>query len=259
MQLRIPDLDVVVADPSPTMQRMLARRIEAAGVRSIRRVHSVGTAMWEMIRSPPHVAIGAFHFDDGTGADLVEGMREADRTCNVPFLCVTSEEDPSRLDRIRQAGLVALLRKPIDAATLATALHSTIAELVHDEGAFDFEELTVLVVDDSRFARRHIGSVLNKLGILDLTFANDGVEASRILAERSFDLVVTDYNMPNLDGDGLVQHVRRESSQRSVPILMVTSESDTARLAAVHRHGVSAVCDKPFGIDEVRALISTIL
>lgn len=258
MQLGLSDLDVVIADPSSIMQRMLAQRVTSAGVRSIRRVASIASAMSEMVRQPPHVALGAFHFDDGTGADLVEAMREEERTRGVPFLCVTSA-DNEELDRIRQAGLVAILRKPIDAATLTTALQSTIAELVHAEGAFEFEELRVLVVDDSRFARRHIGRVLEKLGVHDLTFAGDGVEASRILRSESFDLVVTDYNMPHMNGDALVKHVRRESNQRAVPILMVTSESDTARLAEVHRHGVSAVCDKPFGIDEVRALISTIL
>lgn len=259
MELRVPDLDVLVAEPSHTMQHMLRQLVRAAGVRSIRTVGAVGDAMTEMLRDPPHVVIGAFHFDDGTGSDLIERMRGHERTRGVAYLCVTSEDDPGLLDRLRQAGLVALLRKPIDAATLATALHSTVAELGHDEGAFDFEELRVLVVDDSRFARKRIGSVLQKLGISDIVYAHDGLEATGVLAGEDFDLVVTDYNMPRMDGDGLVQHVRNESNQRWVPILMVTSESDSARLAEVHRHGVSAVCDKPFGIEEVRALITTIL
>ncbi len=258
-QLLVSDLDVVIVEPSHTMQRMFARRLRSAGVRSIRSVGTIAAALSELHREPPHVAVGAFHFDDGTGADLVEAMREHERTSGIPFVCVTSEEDTQQLERLRQAGLVAMLRKPIDAATLSTALHSTIAELVHEEGAFDFEELSVLVVDDSRFARKRIGTVLAKLGVSDLTFANDGVEGMQVLRTRAFDLVVTDYNMPRMDGDELVKFVRHESGQRDVPILMVTSESDTARLAAVHRHGVSAVCDKPFRTDEVRSLISTIL
>ncbi|MEO0603638.1 MAG: response regulator [Myxococcota bacterium] len=256
----VSDLDVMIVEPSTTVQRMLSRRIQAAGVRTIRQVPSVAAALAEMDREPPHVAIGAFHFDDGTGADLVEAMRDRERTRDVAFVCVTSEDDEELLDRMRQAGNVALLRKPIDAATLATALHSTITELVHAEGAFDFEELGVLVVDDSRFARKRIGHVLHKLGISDLTFAGDGEEARDLLAQgASFDLIVTDYNMPRMNGDELVKFVRGESDQRQIPILMVTSESDDARLAAVHRHGVSAVCDKPFAMAEVRSLISTIL
>ena len=259
MDLKISDLDIVVADPSHTVQHVLTNLVAAAGVRSIRCVDSVRAAMTEMLRQPPDVLLGAFHFGDGTGADLVEAMRDDVRTRDVAFLCVTSEEDDHLFDRIRQAGLVALLRKPIDSATLATALHSTVGQLVHVEGVFEFEELKVLVVDDSRTSRRHIGNVLEKLGINDLTFAEDGVEATQILARSGFDLVVTDYNMPKMDGDDLIQHIRGESNQPTVPILMVTSESDAARLAAVHRHGVSALCDKPFAIDQVRALISTII
>lgn len=258
MQLKVSDLDVIIADPSATVRKMLEQRVASAGVASIRQVDTVSLAMTEMRRQPPHVAIGALYFDDGTGVDLVQAMRDDVRTQGTAFLCVTSEDDPDKLDPIRQAGLVALLKKPIDGSTLAAALHSTIADL-GDEGIFDFEELRVLVVDDSRFSRRHIGAVLGKLGISELTFAEDGLQACRLLQDDTFDLVVTDYNMPNLDGEGLVRFVRTESNQPRVPILMVTSESDTSRLAQVHRHGVSAMCDKPFGIDEVRALIANII
>lgn len=260
MQLKVSDLDVLIADPSSTMQRMLARRVTAAGVRTVRHVGTIRDAMAEMMADCPHVVIGAFHFDDGTGAELVERMRDDARTSSVAFLCVTSEDDNDALDRIRQAGKGALLRKPIDAPGLATALHSTIANFVHEEPpVFHMEGLKVLVVDDSKFARRYVANILTKLGIAELAFANDGLEATEILAEEAFDLVVTDLNMPKMDGDELVRFVREESNQPTVPILMVTSESDSARLAEVHRHGVTAVCDKPFGMDEVRALISTIL
>lgn len=257
--LTLTDLDVVIAEPSTTQQAILTKRVAAAGVRSIRQVPNVRLAMQEMHRDPPHVVLSAFHFDDGNGCDLVEKLRDDERTRGVAFLLVSSETDPDKLDRIRQAGFSAMLSKPIDCGTLRTALTATVRELDHVEGAFAFEELQVLVVDDSRFARRHIASVLSKLGITNLTFAEDGQQALEIFAEQEFDLVVTDYNMPRLNGDGLVKGVRGGASHRDVPILMVTSESDHHRLAEVHQAGVSAMCDKPFHIDQVRALISNIL
>ncbi len=73
------------------------------------------------------------------------------------------------------------------------------------------------------------------------------------------DLVVTDYNMPEMDGRGLVDYIRTKSWQNSVPILMVTSESDEGRLAAIEEAGVSGICDKPFEPDIVKALLTKIL
>jgi len=73
------------------------------------------------------------------------------------------------------------------------------------------------------------------------------------------DLVITDYNMPEMDGKGLVDFIRQQSWQASVPILMVTSEADMGRLAAIESAGVSGICDKPFEAHVVRELLGRLL
>jgi len=80
-----------------------------------------------------------------------------------------------------------------------------------------------------------------------------------VMAENLVDLVVTDYNMPEMDGKALIDHIRHKSWQNSVPVLMVTSESDQGRLAAVEEAGVSGICDKPFEPAVVKALLLKIL
>jgi two-component system chemotaxis response regulator CheY len=85
------------------------------------------------------------------------------------------------------------------------------------------------------------------------------VKSDRLLDEVMVDLVVTDYNMPEMDGKALVDHIRTRSWLASVPILMVTSESDQGRLAAVEEVAVSGICDKPFEPNMVRALLTRIL
>ena len=98
--------------------------------------------------------------------------------------------------------------------------------------------------------------VLGNLGIENITEAGDGREAAELLASSMFDLVITDYNMPEMDGLALLRHIRGESWQSSVPVLMVTSEQNMGRLAAVERAGVSAICDKPFEAGSIRRLIT---
>ncbi len=100
-------------------------------------------------------------------------------------------------------------------------------------------------------------------GIFSVTtirsLAIDGKNALDYFAKEEFDLVITDLNMPVMDGNELIEHIRNESSHPYVPILMVTSEENEATLEHVQQAGVSAICDKPFEPDNVKQLLSNIL
>jgi two-component system chemotaxis response regulator CheY len=85
------------------------------------------------------------------------------------------------------------------------------------------------------------------------------VQALELIESRLYDFVVTDYNMPRMDGRELIEHIRQNSTQSSLPILMVTSEANENRLAALQQSGVSAICDKPFEPAMVRRLVRRII
>ena len=87
----------------------------------------------------------------------------------------------------------------------------------------------------------------------------DGVAAVELLNSQHFDLIVTDYNMPHMDGKELVEYIRHKSTQSSVPIMLVTSEHNESRLAAIQNAGVSAVCDKPFEPSGIKSMLEGIL
>ena len=115
------------------------------------------------------------------------------------------------------------------------------------------------MVDDSRLARNHIKRVLQNLGIQHLTEAEDGQQAIELLQNNMFDLVVTDFNMPEVNGQELTQYIREHSQQSHIPVLMVTSEANESHLANIAQSGVNALCDKPFEPETVRALLSRIM
>ena len=74
-----------------------------------------------------------------------------------------------------------------------------------------------------------------------------------------FDLVVTDFNMPEVDGRELTRYIREQSQQSHLPILMVTSESQAAHLANIEKDGVNALCDKPFEPKFVKEILYRLL
>ena len=97
--------------------------------------------------------------------------------------------------------------------------------------------------------------MLESLSIHSIETARDGSEALNMINQgHRFDLIITDYNMPNIDGKELTEHIRTHSEQPTVPILMITSEQNESRLAAIQSAGVSALCSKPLSYDTVKQL-----
>jgi len=124
---------------------------------------------------------------------------------------------------------------------------------------FDVTLLRVLVVDDSRFARKHIIRVLAGMGILAPVEAEDAKQAIEMLNSQSFDLIVTDYNMPEMDGKELAETVRQSNAYSPIPILMVSSQANDTHLANIAQAGVDTICDKPFEPATVRDLLFKIM
>jgi len=252
----------MLVEPSAVQRRIITQRLEETGVRSVIGQGDGAAALAAMHEETPDLVISAMHLPDMTGSALVQRMRVDPALAGVPFMLVSSETDETSLDAVRQAGAVAILPKPFAPRELTRALHAAVDYIEPDTSAlaaFDPELLRVLVVDDSLTARKHIRRVLSNLGIEHIDEAVNGREAVEVMAAGVYDLLVTDYNMPEMDGRELVQHVREKSSQSSIPILMVTSESNESRLSAVRQAGSSAICDKPFETASVRALIADLL
>jgi len=260
--MSLADLYVVLVEPSSTQFHIIRDLLASFGLDHIRHVDSAEAALTEMSASVPDLVISAMHLPDITGTDLVMKMRSDVALSDVGFILISSETDVRYLDPIRQAGVVAILPKPFVAEQLKRALYTTLDFIEPDSISLenhDIEDVSVLVVDDSQTARHHIGKTLRSLGIENIVEATNGKEAIELIDNNYYDLIVTDYNMPTMDGKELVDYVRGRSGQSSVPILMVTSENDVNQLAAVEQSGVSAICDKPFEMNTVRGLIQKIV
>ena len=262
-EVHVSDLSIILVEPSSIQQRIITKFLNECGISKITYHDNASSALSELENYQPDLVISAMHMEDMSGTELVQNMRMNDAMVDVPFMLISSETSFRYLDPIRQAGAIAILPKPFELSQLKRALENTLDFIDPKELNANIEianeELNVLIVDDSFTARRHITRVLNNLGIEKITEAKDGKEAVEIINNNFFDLIVTDYNMPEMDGRELTEFVRNESGQASIPVLMVSSESDENRLAAVQQAGVSAICDKPFEPGNVKQLLEKML
>ena len=108
----------------------------------------------------------------------------------------------------------------------------------------------VLTVDDSATIRMALSNVLEGAGY-DVVEAVDGVDALRMTEKTSFDMVVTDLNMPNMDGVELIRKLRRQPGNRFTPIIMLTTESIAEKKQAGKAAGASGWIVKPFRPDQL--------
>nr|WP_262965657.1 chemotaxis response regulator CheY [Methylobacter psychrophilus] len=116
-----------------------------------------------------------------------------------------------------------------------------------------------LVVDDFSTMRRIIRNLLKELGYTNVTEAEDGNSALTQLNRDSFDFIVSDWNMPGMDGLQLLQAVREAPSLCKIPMLMVTAEAKKENIVAAAKAGASGYIVKPFTAATLDEKISKIL
>lgn len=116
----------------------------------------------------------------------------------------------------------------------------------------------VLVVDDFESMRRILKQSLIEIGFSDITLADDGVTALPLLKNGNFGFLVTDWNMPQMEGIDLVRAVRADARIKGLPILMVTAEAKREQIIEAAKAGVNDYIVKPFTPSTLKAKIEKI-
>ena len=122
------------------------------------------------------------------------------------------------------------------------------------------QPIRALVVDDSQAMRRSIIYALERLGSVICVEAQDGADGlKKLTTEGRFDIVLTDINMPLMDGLKLISHIRQATDHRRVPIVVVTTASAQADRERALALGASAYLVKPVQAKQVQGAVRELL
>lgn len=122
-----------------------------------------------------------------------------------------------------------------------------------------FERLRVLLVDDFATMRRILRNALSEMGVAHIDEASGGREAMALLERGCYDLIVSDWNMPDVNGLELLQWVRSQERLANLPFLMVTAESNKENILAAVKAQVNQYLVKPFTGQALRDKIERML
>jgi len=113
----------------------------------------------------------------------------------------------------------------------------------------------ILIVDDSATVRKFVSVSLGMQGF-NVVAACDGMDALEKMPQSNFDLVITDLNMPNMDGFGLIKALRENNQYKSLPIIILTSLSDQGSKDLGVELGASSYLIKPFSLEKIQYEVS---
>ncbi|MEJ2182576.1 MAG: chemotaxis response regulator CheY [Nitrospirota bacterium] len=114
------------------------------------------------------------------------------------------------------------------------------------------QNMKILVVDDFSTMRRIVKNILKQLGYDNVEEAENGAQAFEKLKAGGIDFVVTDWNMPTMDGLVFLKKIRSDPDLKNLPILMVTAESEKERVVAAIQAGVNNYIVKPFTAETLK-------
>jgi two-component system chemotaxis response regulator CheY len=121
--------------------------------------------------------------------------------------------------------------------------------------------MNVLIVDDSSVMRKIVERSLRQAGLelSKVSEANNGAEALALVQENSFDLILTDINMPTMDGLEFVRQLQSVENAKGVPVVMITTEGSESRVVEALSCGARGYIRKPFTADQVKEHVAPLV
>ena len=118
--------------------------------------------------------------------------------------------------------------------------------------------MRILMVDDMISMRHVMLHMLRSLGHTDVDEAADGLQAFNLLNKNSYDLLITDYHMPKMDGRQLLKSIRSSEKLADLPVLMISCESEKRRVKAIISCDVTDFIIKPFNLQTLELKIKNV-
>jgi CheY-like chemotaxis protein len=233
---------ILYIEPSVHTRRLVRKALQRRGYDVIETDDS--TRGWQLLRKvEPCLVLLAVSPPDMEELEFVSRIRDDSELSNTSVIAVTTSQMRSDRERLLAAGCDDYVSKPIQVIELLNkiAIHSA---------NVDKRVRHILVVDDEENVALTLQAGLDILPDCEVSVATGGEKAWELCQEQSFDLLVTDYRMPDLDGVALAERI--QDTYPDTLVIMVTAYGDETLLERAARASVYQVLDKPVSFAEIR-------
>ncbi len=186
------------------------------------------------------------------GIELCQDLKKNPATCGIPIIIISSFSSEKDIHAGFQAGASAYLSKD----EVPNQLFSTVEEIL-SKSNFNVTKL-IMIVDDSALIRRLVGTELSKEGYQTLA-AENGLDALVKLKNHRPDLIISDIDMPVMNGFEFCEAVQADAMLNSIPVIVMSANSDRGHMQRMLQRGVQAYLVKPFNMDQLSILVDKLL
>ncbi|MDH5400822.1 MAG: response regulator [Cyclobacteriaceae bacterium] len=247
---------VLLADDSSTARQIIKRELIMMGFedQNIRDAADGEQALKFLAKTEFHMIISDWHMPNMDGLELLRTVKGDGRLKSIPFLMLTTEAEKDKISKAFESSADQYIGKPFSSAPFQQTINKLLL------GSTSYEDKKVLVIDDSAVLRAILAKNLEQVGFLkdNITESKDGEEGLEKMMVDKFDLVITDWYMPKMDGLEFVKLMKDKDHLKNVPLLMVTSEMDGRKELEAFRAGISAYIIKPFTANDLESKIKEV-
>ena len=235
---------ILLVDDSRLIHASVGKIIDENGFKLIRAMDGV-EGLQKAVEYIPDLIISDLDMPNMNGYEMCQEIKQREVTQDIPVVILSARGAGLDIDKGFDVGANDFLTKPVDEAELISRINL----ILGSQGENSLRE-KILVVDDSALVRNMMKQGLSQQGFEILT-ANDGQEGYDAAVEHEPDLIVTDFNMPKMDGRELTRALKSREALSDIPVLMLTAaDSDTDQRKGKHA-GVAAFLSKPFPPDKL--------
>lgn len=240
---------IVVAEDSRLQRRTWAGALRSEGYEVVE-AEDGRLGLEAVRRERPDLLLTDVEMPHMTGYELCAAVKSDPEISAIPVVILTTLGGFEQIRRGFEAGASDYLVKPKEGEreSFLDLLLDRVQSILSGEGIV--QRGSVLVVDDSKLTRSLVQSAVEKAGFM-VTPVASGEEAREVLAAQSFDLMITDVEMPGMNGMELSHHVRNDPRTEDLPILVLTASRDRSHREMGKGIGVDGYLTKPFSHEKL--------
>ncbi len=229
------------------MRKILVKILNKLGYSNVCEAEDGAQALKQLSEASFDLLITDWDMPRMSGLQLIKELRANPDTVDVPIIVSTSRSGQDEVIEAMDAGANDFISKPFNDVELQAKIESVV------------KSVNVLIAEDSTSMMGVVKKMLGDMGYCNVYEAYDGAKAWELLCEGRFDLLITDWNMPNMSGLELVEHVRADPDMADMPIIMSTSRSNHEDVIEAMKSGVTNYVSKPFKPSQLRDKIAQVM
>ncbi len=240
---------MIITDPY-VGKGLLKNTLNQIGYTSVVEAESGVDALGKIAREDFKLIISDWNMNEDDGVKFIQLVKDSDITSRIPIILVTNEATKGEVQEALKAAKVGTnnyIIRPFTAEDLKEKIEKVISGY------------KIMVIDDSSTTRKMITNILGQIGQNNVLEAENGIDALAKLAQNKVDLILCDWDMPNMNGLQFVKSLRRMKPYGNIPVLMMTTNAAKEEIIEALQAGATNYVAKPFTPQIIQQKIGKLL